>query len=174
MAWAFDQAPARPTDKLVLLELANFADKNGRCYPSIATLAASSGLNKETVILSIRRLEEQGLLSRKKRYGESVIYQLIRTTADPSIPGNQNSVKPVSSIPENPPPVFRKPGNKPVSEPVIEPITCADAHVSVACGNATSPPPCPHREIIDLYHEILPELAMVIPCLLYTSDAADE
>lgn len=162
VGWALEQGGLRSADKLLLIVLANRADKSGRCYPSIATLAADSALNKETVIVALRRLEKRGLLTRQKRWGESVIYQLIGIGAPTSIPENQNSEKPAASIPENPPPVFRKSGKKPLIEPVIEPITCADAHVSVACGNATSRRSCLHREIIALYHELLPELRGVL------------
>ena len=43
--------------------------------------------------------------------------------------------------------------------------SCANAHVSTfprSGARSTAPPDCPHREIIDAYHEILPELPGVL------------
>src|ERR1017187_10185244 len=48
-----------PTDKLVLLHLAEHADKDtGECWPGFGRLADFTGLTRRTVIYSINRLEE--------------------------------------------------------------------------------------------------------------------
>jgi helix-turn-helix protein len=52
-----------PVDKLVLLHLAEHADKDtGECWPGFGRLADYTGLTRRTVIYSINRLEERGLI----------------------------------------------------------------------------------------------------------------
>ena len=53
----------QPTDKLVLLHLAEHADKDtGECWPGFGRLADFTGLTRRTVIYSINRLGELGLV----------------------------------------------------------------------------------------------------------------
>jgi len=53
-----------PTQKLVLICLADFADDSGRCYPSAATIAQRTGFNERSVRRAINDLEKAGHLSR--------------------------------------------------------------------------------------------------------------
>ncbi len=48
--------------------LANCADKNGECYPSVRRIAEDLSINKSTVFRAFNELEEQGLLKRFPRY----------------------------------------------------------------------------------------------------------
>lgn len=48
--------------------LANRADKNGECYPSVRRIAEDRNLAKCTVFRAFNELEEQGLLERFPRY----------------------------------------------------------------------------------------------------------
>lgn len=48
--------------------LANCADKNGECYPSVRRIAEDLSVNKSTVFRAFNELEEQGLLEREARY----------------------------------------------------------------------------------------------------------
>lgn len=48
--------------------LANRADKNGECYPSVRRIAEDLSINKSTVFRAFNELEEQGLLEREARY----------------------------------------------------------------------------------------------------------
>jgi len=58
-----------PTDKSVLLALAERADKaNWECYPSIADTVARTNYCKRTVQASLRRLQEEGAIE-CVRYG---------------------------------------------------------------------------------------------------------
>jgi pyocin large subunit-like protein len=53
-----------PTDKLVLLHLAEHADKEtGECWPGFGRLADYTGLTRRTVIYSINRLEKLGFIT---------------------------------------------------------------------------------------------------------------
>ena len=69
----------RPADRLVVLSLLQHGDAEdpGRgAHPSITRLAACTGLNRETVILALRRLEAKGVLSREVRAGVRTEYTL--------------------------------------------------------------------------------------------------
>ena len=60
----FEHFRGKPTDTLVLLALADRADKdNWECYPSIADTAARTNLCERAVRTSIRRLEEHGVIA---------------------------------------------------------------------------------------------------------------
>ena len=74
--WAWMQK-LPPTRKLVLLSLADRADENHRCYPSIARLSADTGLYRETIMEAIASMEASGVLSVTRRSGQGSIYQLI-------------------------------------------------------------------------------------------------
>ena len=65
--WALRRAPvgADASERLVLVYLADRADDEGRdAFPSIATLVEQSHLSRSTIKRILRRLEEQGLISR--------------------------------------------------------------------------------------------------------------
>jgi hypothetical protein len=67
----------RPTDKLVLLALADNAnDEGGRCYPSMRTLQQKTSLSNRAVRYSIKRLEKNGHLMTQNRNGHSLNFTL--------------------------------------------------------------------------------------------------
>ena len=47
-----------PQDKLVLTVLSSYADTEGYCWPSVATLSADSGLSERSVQYALRHLQE--------------------------------------------------------------------------------------------------------------------
>ncbi len=57
-------ADVGPHALAVFLALARHADRAGRCWPSLARLAALTGMGRGKVIKSIRCLEKRGLLSK--------------------------------------------------------------------------------------------------------------
>jgi len=81
MAWASKQKTGNPTRKLILLMLANNANDEGYCWPSISTIARDCEIKKDAVIRNIRALEEAGLLKvvRRKKDGVNLPnhYQLM-------------------------------------------------------------------------------------------------
>jgi hypothetical protein len=60
MTRAWDYSKASGNELLVLLALADIADDNGECWPSIAHLAKKCRVSSRTVQRSIRALEELG------------------------------------------------------------------------------------------------------------------
>lgn len=67
------------TQKLVLIALADNANDQGICWPSIDYLAAKCDLSRQGVIDQISKLEEKGLLKVRKTSGRSNIYEVVAT-----------------------------------------------------------------------------------------------
>ncbi|ARC36636.1 helix-turn-helix domain-containing protein [Paracoccus yeei] len=61
LAWR--HGPADRNDLLVLLAIADFADDDGYCWPSIKSLAKKARMTERGVQKIVRRLEAQGLVS---------------------------------------------------------------------------------------------------------------
>ena len=64
--WAFKQT-ASHRDKLVLLALANRANEQGHCWPSMKTIGIDCGMSRHTVLRSVDRLRKLGLISTEER-----------------------------------------------------------------------------------------------------------
>jgi len=56
-----------PTEKLLLLLLANYADEEMRCWPSHRRLADDGCLSRRTIVSTMQGLEARGLITRKER-----------------------------------------------------------------------------------------------------------
>ncbi len=66
MEQAFNSS-LKPTQRLVMICLADNANNEGICFPSISTIAIKSGLSKRSVINNIQQLVEIGCLLKKYR-----------------------------------------------------------------------------------------------------------
>lgn len=64
------------TAKLVLLCLADHANKDGKSWPSITRIAERCNLSRRCVLSNISALEEDGLIVSKKEKGKGTIYTL--------------------------------------------------------------------------------------------------
>ncbi|TDD03116.1 helix-turn-helix domain-containing protein [Saccharopolyspora terrae] len=70
MNWVWDQSPAKGTELLMLLAIAdNAADDGTNAFPSVSTLARKTRLDQRTVQRIIRKLSEQGRLAVEERGG---------------------------------------------------------------------------------------------------------
>lgn len=63
-------------DKLVMLALADWANDDGKCWPSIARIAAKSGCSDRTVQRALREAEKNGHLTRDDKPGKGCLYTL--------------------------------------------------------------------------------------------------
>lgn len=63
MAAIFESETLGPTERLIMLALADHADDTGRCYPSIVRLAQRTGLSERAVRTNIRTLELSGYIT---------------------------------------------------------------------------------------------------------------
>lgn len=68
VGWAIEVQTGSASRKVVLITLANYADPQGDCWPSQATLARDTELSDRTVRTAMKELEDLGLISRKKRF----------------------------------------------------------------------------------------------------------
>lgn len=61
-----------PAIRLVLVALADAADDEGRCYPSVSTIARKSSLSERSVQRVLRRLVGDGVMAVDRRAGQPV------------------------------------------------------------------------------------------------------
>lgn len=76
MSQVWKSAPFKGTNLLVLLALADAADDEGLCWPSVQTLSAKARASESAVHRSLRALEEAGWLDREHRSGSSNLYRV--------------------------------------------------------------------------------------------------
>lgn len=62
MSAIFESTSLSPTERLIMLALADHADDSGRCYPSILRLCQRTGLSERAVQTNIRKLSGQGYI----------------------------------------------------------------------------------------------------------------
>lgn len=99
MNWAWRQA-LTPTLKLILMALADAADDQGVCWPSVSTLAKKCTVSTRTVQRSLRVLIHSGLLiaeTRQRRDGSSTSnrYRLLMRGGDNlSLPCETGDIRP--------------------------------------------------------------------------------
>jgi DNA-binding MarR family transcriptional regulator len=73
MAWAIKQ-PLQTYDKMVLLMLSNYADSQGKCWPSLGKLAEECGMSQSQVRKCVAKLEKLGMVRRQmqmRTYGQT-------------------------------------------------------------------------------------------------------
>jgi DNA-binding transcriptional regulator YhcF (GntR family) len=68
--------PLKAHLRWTLQNLVGFADHAGKCFPSLRTLAAVTGIPKSTVGRHLTELVKCGAISRKRRPGGGYIYQI--------------------------------------------------------------------------------------------------
>lgn len=141
MSAIFDSETLGPTERLIMLALADHADDSGRCYPSISRLASRTGLSERALRTNIRSLEAQGylrILIGAGQGGSNVYFVSATPAADAprqGMPPGSRCPTPRHLVPVTPAADAPKPSGT-IIEPSIEE---ADA----SSGNA------PEREIDD-------------------------
>ena len=68
--------PLKPRLRWAMQCLVSFADRTGRCFPSVRKLAAFAGLSKSAMSRHLRDLVECGVVTRKRRPGGVYDYQI--------------------------------------------------------------------------------------------------
>jgi DNA-binding transcriptional ArsR family regulator len=76
---AFDvYRPLKPRLRWAMQCLVSFADRAGRCFPSVRKLAAFAGLSKSAVSRHLRDLVECGAITRRRHPGRGYVYEIDR------------------------------------------------------------------------------------------------
>lgn len=115
MAWAVKQKVGNATGKAILLMLANYADEDGRCFPSQETLATECECSKRSVLDWLQKFEDMGILKRDRRHGSGgyrrsdILTLSLSAAFSPENNSRENPSKPKCST-------F-------TAEPISEPIT---------------------------------------------------
>jgi DNA-binding transcriptional ArsR family regulator len=68
--------PLKPHLRWTLQCLVGFADKSGRCFPSVRKLAEVTGLGKSTVARHLSELVKADAITRRRRPGGGYSYQI--------------------------------------------------------------------------------------------------
>lgn len=145
-----------PTQKAVLISLADNASDEGVCWPSINTIGVRTCLSERAVRSSLRWLEESGVLVSNQRYGRSTWYTITPAGYAPGTkcPPAPDAPSPRQELPGTPAP--RAP--RTVKEPSIEPSPLVDGDESIKVSKAK----CSPQAIVDLFNKTIPEFPQVV------------
>ncbi|HEV8024533.1 MAG TPA: helix-turn-helix domain-containing protein, partial [Candidatus Nanopelagicales bacterium] len=67
LKWAWEQDCPNPTAKLVLMALADHANSDGECWPSMKRVAELTGISTRQVSTHITKLEDLGYVTKGAR-----------------------------------------------------------------------------------------------------------
>lgn len=85
------------SDKIVLLALADCANDEGHCWPSVASLVRKCTKSERTIQASIKRLVDEGLLLRREVPGKGCNYTVLPKTTATAAPRKDSA--PAKSAP---------------------------------------------------------------------------
>ncbi|ATN11751.1 helix-turn-helix domain-containing protein [Pseudomonas sp. FDAARGOS_380] len=141
--------------KAVLISLADNANDEGVCWPSVARIAERTCLAERTVQGAIKWLGQASILSVRERMGRSTMY-----TLTPAAYAPPQEMHPAPDAPPPPQLTTKTPAAaapRTVIEPSIEssPLVGGDQPAKVA------KPKCPSQAIVDLFNKTLPALPQV-------------
>lgn len=74
--WAWNRRGLTPALRCILLALAEHADEEGRCWPSLTRLAELTEVDRRTVTRGLAELEDRGLIVRERNRQRSTTYTL--------------------------------------------------------------------------------------------------
>ncbi len=122
--WSSEE-PTEANERLLLLAIADAANEDGICWPSVKALARKCGVRPRTVRKNLARLIEQGFIERLERPGRSNVYRL-RTpesedTRSPASPGPAGQPHPGTRGPGSPVAPDSPPRSPATAGTIIEP-----------------------------------------------------
>lgn len=106
--WAWKQL-VNPSQKIVLLALADRAGENHECWPSVARLCLDTGLARSTIFKIFQELENLGLIRRTQSDGKQSVYTLI------GVSGRENNPNRIRHV-AKPAPRQTRPADRPVQQ----------------------------------------------------------
>lgn len=92
MRWAWVQQCPSALAKLLLLRLADHANKVGECWPAFGQMAKDCGIDRRTAIRHLKNLEKAGLLAIHRDEGKRNHYVLTSVSLPPVTSGTQTPV----------------------------------------------------------------------------------
>lgn len=180
MTTVWELFPEGGSELLALLALADWADDEGRCFPSIAAIAKKTRLSKsqtqrvvhgliEAGFVAVEGNESGGAPGATRRYrilmdrltgsahatGSADDTPTDRTSATGSAHATGRTDAADGSHP------CGETGSTHATQTVIEPSGTTKFEKKPSASSAAKLPTCPTQALIDLYHEHLPDLPMV-------------
>lgn len=131
MTWVWDHSRSAGPERLVLLALADNANDEGECWPSIATIAAKTLISERSVQRHLRSLELRGVVVVEQVTGRSNRYRITCQEAESVTPDNLSPLTnqaPTPAIAVSPPPDKAVSPEPPVTvneEPPVTPYPLA-------------------------------------------------
>ena len=124
--WAWEQDCPNPTAKLVLMALADHANADGECWPSMVKIAQRSGITPRQVSTHITRLIELGLVEKagRRRYGGQYRGWDYRVNIHRKQTTSGSTLPVTSGSPASPPPEARF-RSEPSENHQVEPLAAA-------------------------------------------------
>lgn len=119
VGWAFAQPGLSPTQKLVLVALADNAQDDGKAWPGKGTIVKKTGLGKSSVYRSLEELEGKQLLRSGTDERRIECYWLAVPQGEDDSQGG-TGFPTVGSVIENPQEPSEKPNPLPPSQPVVK------------------------------------------------------
>lgn len=141
--------------KAVLISLADNANDEGVCWPSVARIAERTCLAERTVQGAIKWLGQASILSVRERMGRSTMY-----TLTPAAYAPPQDMHPAADAPP-PPQLTTETPAAAAPRTVIEPSSEPSPHVGDENPSKVSKPKCPSQAIVDLFNKTLPGLPQV-------------
>ncbi len=86
MSYVWDIPEFKGSDKLVMLCLADHADDDGLCWPSIDTIARKSGVSPTTVKATLKKLEAGGWILKRNQFKKADSGRLVRSNNQYQLP----------------------------------------------------------------------------------------
>jgi len=141
-----------PRDITVLCVFGTYADKSGRCYPSLSNIAAQLGVSRQAIQKSLRTLCACGYVSKSARKtktgGQTSNFYHIKMDYVPPSEHTRSTLQPEVAPPQ---PQVAPPATSEVAPPAtseVAPITLNDP-VERPKGNKIYKPDCVDQQIWD-------------------------
>ncbi|MCZ6861980.1 MAG: helix-turn-helix domain-containing protein [Alphaproteobacteria bacterium] len=161
IAWAFQQTIPSKGAKLVLLSLANFANKERECWPSQRRIAADTGYSRQGLTKVLKQLEDGGWITRRKRLRKdggtascNYVLNIANTPANSVGRSTAETIEPMTPAggtpcqPSTSPPC--QPGASPLknrnTEPSVDPLPPS---LSEANASSREAPPSDSNDLCD-------------------------
>ncbi|OOW00973.1 helix-turn-helix domain-containing protein [Pseudomonas sp. MF4836] len=142
--------------KAVLISLADNANDEGVCWPSVARIAERTCLAERTVQAAVKWLTQVGILAVRERMGRSTIYTLTPASYAPP-----QKTHPAADAPPPPQLTTATPAAA-APRTVIEPSSEPSPPVGGEQPAKISKPKCPTQAIVDLFNKTIPEFPRVV------------
>ena len=97
--WAWSRRGLTPALRCILLALAEHADEEGRCWPSLTRLAELTEVDRRTVTRGLAELEDRSLIVRERNRQRSTTYTLAIGQSDGDARAPGRGVRPLPMRP---------------------------------------------------------------------------